>query len=198
MILKQTAQRLHAGFLQHAFHLLGMLPRRDKHTVVLGNLRTKPQSITNHIGIGNRLKRLCGTDIDIATHRHGMKTCGSGLHDLLIKRYLQGKEILRKSLSAFPTEYGQRCQYLTRRGIGRQAAALSASMQQDTLLTGEPFTKSRTIAMITLRIAKGLLQEPRGSPTRPQLMSDGIIGTEILVTGKSRNIVETAYEIRRQ
>ena len=52
--------------------------------------------------------------------------------------------------------------------------------------------------MITLRITKGLLQEPRGSPTRPQLMSDGIIGTEILVTGKSRNIVETAYEIRRQ
>ena len=198
MILEQTAQRLHAGFLQHAFHLLRMLPRRDKHTVVLGNLWTKPQTITNHIGIGNRLKRLCGTDIDIATHHHGMKTCGSGLHDLLIKRNLQGKEILRKSLSAFPTEYGQRCQYLTRRGIGRQAAALSASMQQDALLTGEPFTKSRTIAMITLRITKGLLQEPRGSPTRPQLMSDGIVGTEILVTGKSRNIVETAYEIRRQ
>ena len=175
-----------------------MLPRRDKHAVVLGNLRTKPQSITNHIGIGNRLKRLCGTDIDIATYHHGMKTCRSGLHDLLIKRNLQGKEILRKSLSAFPTEYGQRCQYLTRRGIGRQAAALSASMQQDALLTGKPFTKSRAIAMITLRIAKGLLQEPRSSPTRSQLMSDRIIGTEILVTGKSRNIVETSYEIRRQ
>ena len=40
-----------------------------------------------------------------------------------------------------------------------------------------------------------LLQEPRRPSTRPELVANGIVGTEIFIAGQTRDIVETIYEI---
>ena len=162
MVVEQRRQRFNRRFLQHTFQFGGFLARRDKHPVVFGYLWSEPQSVANDVGIGYSLQRLGGAYVDIAAHYHRVQSVGGLVHYAAVERHLQRKQVLRKALSALPTEYRQRSEYLARRGIRRKPAALSARMQQQPFVGCEPFVE--TFALVFGII--GSFQKPRRSATR--------------------------------
>ena len=193
MVFLQLVQRFDAGFLQHVLQYLWRLARADKHAVVLSHRGIEPQAVANHIGIGHWLQGLRRTYQHIATHHHSMYALWRHLHHLLVKRQLQTQQILRKALSALPTEHRHWRQDLTRWSIRRQTTTLSASMQQYALFAWQPLAERFAI----LNSHTGL-QQPCGATTTTQLMSYRIVGTEVLITTQSCDIVETVHQIRWQ
>ena len=141
MRFHQRPQFFYRWFLKHVIQLVRCRPRRDKYTMVLCKTRIHPQAITHHVRFRDLLQRLARTDIHIPTGNQRMQGIRRFLHNLLIQRQLQRKEILRQSLATRPTENRNRCQHLTRRCIPRQSTALTTRMQQDTLLLRQPFTQ---------------------------------------------------------
>ena len=142
--------------------------------MVLGQRGVHPQTVAHHIGLRDGLQGLGRTDIDIATGNQGIQPLGGLLHDALVKGQLQREEVLPQPLSLGPTEDGYGSQYLARRGIAGQAAALSASVQQDALLAGEPLHE---VSLSTPSLVAGLKQ-PGGTSTGTELGTYGVARTE--------------------
>ena len=193
MVALQVGQRLHAGLLQHPFQHVGTPATADKHAVVLGHRGVEPQPVADDIGIGDRLQGLVGADEHVATDHHRMNLVRRHRHDLLVERQLQTQQILRQPLTTLPTEHGYRCQNLARRGIAGQSAALSAGMEQDTLLSGEPvaevFSTVGTLA---------LLQQPDRSAPAAEPVPDRITGAEIRLAAEPRHVMKAPHQIRWQ
>ena len=141
MVFLQLAQLLYRGLLQHALEYRRRTAVRDKHSMVFGDVRSQPQAVAHHIGLGNGLQRLGGAYQHVATHYHRMHILGGCLHHLLVEWHLQRQQVLRETLSALPAEHGNGGENLPRRSISRQTAALSASMQQDALLFPQPLAE---------------------------------------------------------
>ena len=127
--LHQIAQFFDRRFLQHEIQLIWIPTRRNKHPMILGQIRIHPQTITYDIGFRNFLQRLTCTNIHISTGYQRMQRIRSILHDLLIQRKLQSQQVLRQALSACPTKHRYRRQNLARRCITRQTTALSSRMK---------------------------------------------------------------------
>ena len=197
MVAQQFVERLHRRFLKHTLQLVGTLTRHHENAVMRGSFGIEPQTVAHDIDIGNRLQGLGGADIDVAAHHHRAQTVGRGCHHLFVERNLQRKKVLRKPLSALPTEHGNRRENLPRRRIRRQATALSACVEQDSLLGGEPVGKRRTVNT-GLGKSVGLLQQPRRSTARSELLTDGVVRTKPFLAREASNVVETADEIRRK
>ena len=138
MLLQQVGQRANRRFLQHLLEHGWRFAVAHEYTVVLGNRSVQPQSITNHIGLGDGSDTLCCPDIDIAADYHGGQSLGGLLHHALIERQLQVEQGLRQALATLPSENGQRGQNLAAGRIGWQAPALPACMQDDAALTIQP------------------------------------------------------------
>ena len=190
----QAAQFFDRGFLQHEVELVGISSRGNKNTVVLGQVGVYPQAIAHHIGLGNRLQGLGGTDIDIAAGNQGMQGLGSFLQNLLIERQLEGQEVLRQALSAGPPKYRYRGEHLARRRIARQTTALATGMQQDALLAPQPFGEGSLGRPL---VATGL-QEPGRTPTGAQLTAHWVGRTEPFRPVYVLDIMETLHQIGRQ
>ncbi len=130
VVLLQTVERVDRRLLQHALERSRLLPRTDKDTMVLGYLGTQPQPVAHHVGLGDGVQGLGGADVHVTAHDHRAKALGRMVHDALVERQLQLEQVLLKPLAALPTKHGDGRQNLARRGVGRQPAALSASMEE--------------------------------------------------------------------
>ena len=166
--------------------------------MVLGNGRIQPQSVAYHVRIRYLPDALSSPDIDVPADYHGRQPVRSLSHHTLIERQLQVEQCLRQLLSPFPAEHGYGSQYLATGSIRRQATALTARMQDDTLLTRQPVIEIFFTFPFSLFTQIGLLQQPGGSPTRPQLMAYRVVGTKKLVVRQSSHIMETLHQIRWQ
>ena len=89
VVVKQFVECLDRRFLQHAFQHGWVFARRNKYSVILGNLGIEPQAVAHHVDIGNGLQRLRGTNEYVAAHHHRMQVVGSHRHDAFIERHLQ-------------------------------------------------------------------------------------------------------------
>ena len=167
MVLLQFGQPLDAGLLQHLLQHAGRPAVADEDTMILGNGGVEPQAIAHHVGLGNLSYALGSTDIDVAADNHRCQTLRSLFHQSFVERQLQVEERLRQLLSTLPAEYGNRCQHLAADGIGRQALAASAGMQDDAFLLRQPVVKVCFTFPCSLFTCIRLLQQPGGSTTRP-------------------------------
>ena len=150
MVFQQLAQRLYGRLLHHALKHRRSVALGHEHPVILGYFGAKPQSVAHDIGLGDGLQGLSGTYIDVAANNHCVHVGRRLAHYLLVKRHLQRQQILRKALSALPSEHGNGCQHLARRCVGGQSAALSAGMKQQPAVGGEPLVERHSVAMLTV------------------------------------------------
>ena len=144
-----------------------------------------------------------------------MYIIGGERHKSLIERQLKGEQRLRQTLPPLPSEHGDGSEYLARWGIGGKAAALTTGMEQDALLRGEPSgeggrggggalqrnCRERWLAIWERGLLLGLialLEEIGGATTAAELMSNGVVGTEILAAVETGYLVKGAHEIRGQ
>ncbi len=88
-----------------------------KHAVVFGYRGIEPQTVTHHVGLRYRRKRLRGVDIHVSAHYEGVHPLGSRPHDALIEGQLQVEQCLAQLLAALPAKYGHRREYLARRRV---------------------------------------------------------------------------------
>ena len=200
MVLEQLAQHGWRGLLQHALQLRGPLPRGDKHAVVLGNLGAQPQPVAHHVGLGDGLQGLCGADIDVAAHHHGVQPGRCSRHDSLVERQLQLQQVLRKPLSALPAEHGQGGENLARGGIGRQSAALPAGVDEDVLFLWQPVEDPLQVARLQPALGRrasgqGLEQQPGGAAAGAQFAAHGVVGAEPFGRVTVGDVMKTFYEI---
>ena len=119
-------------------------------------------------------------------------------HHLLIQRQLHTHQVLRETLSPFPTEHGQWHQHLSRHRITGQTFTLSASMNQDTFFLREPLLKRLLPSFSPYSFSPCFLQQPRSSPSASETMTDGVTRTEVVLPAQSRHIVKGIYQIRWQ
>ena len=194
VILHQLAHFLHARFLQHEVQLLRFLPRRYEHPVVLRQFRVYPQAVAHHVHIRNLLQRFRGTDVHVAARNQRAQSLRRPLHDFLIQRQLQRQQVLCDALSACPAEHRYRRQYLARRCIARQTAALSPCMQQDTLLPCQPVAQCG----ILILFLPASIQQPGRTTSRTQFLSHRVRCAEPLLVVRVHNIVKTFHQIRWQ
>ena len=124
----QFVELLYAWFLQHEGQSVGRIPVGNEHAVPCGEGGIYPESVAHHVGMGDRGKFFCGSDIYVSACHECMYGVGGFFHYLLIQWYLQRQQVLSQLLSSFPTEYRYGGQYLARRGIGRQPSAFPAGM----------------------------------------------------------------------
>ena len=191
VILHQLAHFLHARLLQHEVQLLRFLPRRYEHPVVLRQFRVHPQAVAHHVHIRNLLQRLRGTDVHVAARNQRAQSLRRPFHDFLIQRQLQRQQVLCDALSACPAEHRYRRQYLARRCIARQTAALSPCMQQDTLLPCQPVAQCG----ILILFLPASIQQPGRTTSRTQFLSHRIRCAEPLLVVRVHNIVKTFHQI---
>ena len=162
-----------------------------------GRFGIEPQAVAHDIDIGNRLQRLGGAYKNIATDHHRAQSLGRGFHHLLVERNLKREKVLRKTLSALPTEHGNRRENFPRRRIRRQPTALSACVEQNPLFRGEPVGKRRAVDA-GLQKGVGLLQQPSRSTARTEFLTDGVVRTKPFFTRMAGNVVKTLHEIGRK
>ena len=185
MLLHELTECLYRWFLQHVVELVGVVTSRHEDSVVLGKRRIDPQAVTHHIGIRNVLKRCIGTYIHVATHNHRLEPFGSFLHNLVVERQLQVEQVLRQFLSAFPSEHGDRSEYLARRRIARQPSALSACVQNDT-----------TFAFAHESASASFLDGPCSATARTEFRTNRVVGTEPFVMARICYFMKTFHKIR--
>ena len=171
MGLRQIFELGQRRFLKHEVEHFGLLAAGDEHAMMGSQHRVHPQAVAHDVGLRNVLQGLLGTDVDVAAGYKGAKRLGSTLHDLFVQGQLQGEQVLTQPLAARPAEHGQGRQNLARRGIGRQASALSAGMEEDALLG----------SCLGGAILLPLAQEPGGTTTRTQLHADRVGRTKPFV-----------------
>ena len=191
MGLRELAQRLDGGLLQHPLQLVGPLVGGDEDAVMACRLGIEPQAVADHVGLGDGLERLRGADEHVATDDHRVERTGRLGHDALIERHLQRQQVLGEPLSPFPAKDGDRGEHLARRGIGGQASALSARMEQQPLVGGQPFVERPAS---TLRLPRRA-QQPVRAATRAQLVANGVVGAKPFLMVKPRDLVEAVHEI---
>ena len=63
-------------------------------------------------------------------------------------------------------------------------------MYQDALLLGKPIVDTRHILSTT-----GLMQQPGGSTATSKTMTNGVAGTEILISGEPGHLMKHLYQI---
>ena len=190
-VLHQFAQRLYARFLEHVVQSLRCLPVHHEYPVVLGQARVYPKSVAHHIRFRNGLQRLSCTYQNVSAYNHGVQAVGSLLHHLPVEWQLQREQVLGEALSASPAVHRYWGQDFTRGRVGRQAPALSARVQQDTFFTGQPFRSIRGPF-----VGHTGLQQPGGSSSRTQLVSDGVRGAEPFVPVCVCYIMKTFHQVR--
>ena len=188
MALLQLLQLLHTGFLQHPLQHLRRLPVGHEHAVMAGHGSVEPQPIAHHVGLRHRrqLRPTALADEHVATHHHRVQPLGGLFHDLLIEWQLQREQILAKTLASLPSEHGDGRQNLSRRGIGWQPSALSAGMQQDALLRGEPFAEGGEAR----GLRKSLPEQPGRAAAASHAVALGVAGAEELVDGQLCDVME--------
>ena len=76
MRFHQIAQFLDRRLLQHEIQLIRIPTRRNKHSMILCQIRIHPQTVTYHIGFRDMLQRLTRTDIHISTGNQCMQGIG--------------------------------------------------------------------------------------------------------------------------
>ena len=163
--------------------------------MVLGNLRTKPQTVAYDVGIlGDGLQWLCGTDVYVAADNHRIESLRSDVHDALIERHLQREQILMKALTALPTEDRQRCENLSRRSIRRQTAALSSGVEKQTLVGSKPFVEGAALVISLI----GGTEQPCGSSAGAKLLAHGVVGAEPFVLREFGYLMKAAHQVWRQ
>ena len=158
--------------------------------MVLGHRGIEPESVAHHISIGDGLQGLRSAHQNIATNHHGVDALRSHLHHLLVEGQLQTEQILRKTLTTLPTEHRYRGEYLARRGVRWQATTLSASVQKYALFAWQPLAERLAI----LNCHTGLKQ-PSGASATTQLMTNRVVGTEVLLATESCYIVKTIHQV---
>ena len=162
--------------------------------MVRGRHAVGPQTEANHVGLGNLAQRAVAAQEHVATGHKGVDVLGRALHDFLVERQLEVQQILSDVLTACPAKHGNRCQHLAAGGVGRQAAALSASVEEDALLLGQPFG----IGDLGGFGLVATMEQPRGATARTEFAVGGvgrsIIGSGLVVG----DCVEGACRIGRQ
>ena len=162
MGLRELAQRLYGGLLQHPLQLVGPLVGGDEDAVMACRLGIEPQAVADHVGLGDGLERLCGADEHVATDDHGVERTGRLGHDALIELAPAATAGPGRAAVPVPSERRDRGEHLARRSIGGQAAALSARMEQQPLVGGQPFVERLAS---TLRLPRRA-QQPVRAATR--------------------------------
>ena len=190
MLLLKFLQFLNTGLLEHLLQHLRRATVGHKDAMILGHAGIQPQTITHHVCLRHRRQGLSGGDEHIATNNHGIQAVGRLRHHLFIERQLQGQEILRQTLSPLPSEHRDGREYLARRGIGRQATTLPASMQEDAFLASQP----RVERVGGLR-TPGLHQQPGRASATTNAMSLRVAGTEKLAGWQTRNLMKDRLAI---
>ena len=94
MVFLQSVERVDRWLLQHTLERRGVFAGAHKHAMILGNLRSKPQAIAHHVGLGDGLQGLGGANIHVTAHNHRAKALGRTVHDALVERQLQLQEVL--------------------------------------------------------------------------------------------------------
>ena len=103
---------------------------------------------------------------------------------------MEREERLVEALPAGPTKHGNGQQHLSAGRISRQAAALTAGVQQDALLTRQPL-----VEILGPFGEGGFFEQPRGAAAAAQFAVDGIGGAEIFSRGQVADRVETVHDI---
>ena len=188
MGLRQGFEFGQRGLLKHEVEHFGLLATGNEHSVMGGQHGVHPQAVAHDIGLGNVLQGLLGTDVDVAAGYKGAKRLGSTLHDLFVQGQLQIEQMLTQLLAARPAEHRQGRQYPARRGIGRQATALTAGMEEDALLG----------AGLGGAVLLPLAQEPGGATARTQLHADGVGRTKPFIRVHMLQFGEGLHQVGRQ
>ena len=179
-----------ARFLEHEVQTLGMVAVHEEDAVIARRGRIGPQTVAHHIGFRHRPQGFGGANIDIAAGHQRAKAVGSGRHDAFVERKLEREERLIEALAACPTKHGDGQQHLAAGRIGRQAATLTAGVQEDAFFARQPFVK------VFSSLGEGsFFEQPSGTAAAAQFAVDGIGGTEIFSRGQVADRVETVHDI---
>ena len=179
-----------ARFLEHEVQTLGMVAVHEEHAVIARRSGIGPQAVAHHIGFGHRQEGLGGANIDVAAGHEGAQAVGSGSHDAFVERKLEREERLVEALAACPTKHGDGQQHLAAGRISRQAAALTAGVEEDALFARQPF-----VEVFGSLGEGGFFEQPRGAAAAAQFAVDGIGGAEIFSRGQVADRVETVHDI---
>ncbi|CCZ47349.1 unknown [Bacteroides sp. CAG:661] len=188
MGLRQVFELSQRGLLKHEVEHFGRLAVGHEHAVMGGQHGVHPQAVAHDVGLRDVLQGLLGADVDVAAGNEGAERLGGTLHNLFIKRELQGEQVLSQLLATLPAEHGQRRQNLARGGIGGQATALAAGMEEDALLG----------AGLGGAVLFPLAQEPGGAATRTQLHADGVGRTKPFICVHMRKVGKGLHQVGRQ
>ena len=112
MVVLQLLELTDGGFLQHTLQHLRRTAVADEDAMMAGHRGVEPDAIADDVGLRDWRQWLRGADEDIAADHHRVEPAGGRLHDVLIEGQLERQQVLRKSLSALPSEDGDGCQDL--------------------------------------------------------------------------------------
>ena len=179
-----------ARFLEHEVQTLGMVAVHEEHAVIARRSGISPQAVAHHIGFGYRQEGLGGANIDVAAGHERAQAVGSGRHDAFVEGELEREERLVEALAACPTKYGNGQQHFAAGRIGRQAATLTAGVEENALFARQPF-----VEVFGPLGEGGFFEQPRGAAAAAQFAVDGIGGAEIFSRGQVADRVETVHDI---
>ena len=189
----QFVLALDARFLEHEVELLRMVTMHEEHAVIARRCGVGPQAVAHHIGLRHRQEGLGGANIDVAARHQRAQAVGSGRHDALIERKLEREQGLVEALPAGPAKHGDGQQHLAAGRISRQAATLTAGVQQDALLTRQPL-----VEILDPFGLSGAFEQPRGTAAAAEFAVDGIGGAEIFVGRQLTDGVEAVDDVGRE
>ena len=100
--------------------------------------RVAPESVADDICFRNFLNGVSGSEQHISACDERVDSFGREVQHFFVERHLQVKEILSQPLPSFPAKDGNWREHFSAWCVGRQAAAVSSGVKEDSLFLLQP------------------------------------------------------------